>query len=461
MSITELTINKRSKPFAQGAMRVASYARTTASTNRLIVKSFKKDGKRLAHLVEDMRCQALCKAFALEFNALLGEQFSLDFIVTACLRSKRRGGLHEKHLSLERYIEGTYVKYNSNTNWVNKDLRSDPFNQAAQAFSHFTFERSQGRFLVCDLQGVGHLLTDPAIHTRDAERFKLSDTNLGEDGFKFFFSSHKCNDICSKLRLKSNRSMFVSGKFEYRDTWPLMDNVACCSNQLCGKILHLASSKKSDDFPDHHWCDECWPQLHSTIVSLLCVAPGPQHEFQASRFFYESQGRSLPRFCADHHREDTTLSRPEFNVASVISAQPRSMLRMSSEWRGEPTSVSRTRSELSEASYYTPSLSTYDDEPALFEPTFLPYRPFGPDSSAATRKRSEMKYKDPFASETSVASGRSGSKIKSSSKTKSTASKAESTSSKAKSTSSKAKSTSTKTRSISSKTSHSHLMKWP
>jgi hypothetical protein len=59
MSTTELTIHKRSWPFAQGAMRVASYARTAASTNRFVVKSFKLGGKRLAHLAEDMRCQAL------------------------------------------------------------------------------------------------------------------------------------------------------------------------------------------------------------------------------------------------------------------------------------------------------------------------------------------------------------------------------------------------------------------
>src|SRR5262249_54521529 len=88
MSITELTIHMRSRPFAQGAMRVASYARTTTSTNRFVVKSFKRGGKRLAHSAEDMRCQALCKAFALEFNALTREEHSIDFIVTTCLKAK-------------------------------------------------------------------------------------------------------------------------------------------------------------------------------------------------------------------------------------------------------------------------------------------------------------------------------------------------------------------------------------
>jgi hypothetical protein len=52
LSVSELTILKRSMPFAQGAMRIAFYARTVASDNRYVVKSFKRGGKRMAHLVE-------------------------------------------------------------------------------------------------------------------------------------------------------------------------------------------------------------------------------------------------------------------------------------------------------------------------------------------------------------------------------------------------------------------------
>lgn len=96
------------------------------------------------------------------------------------------------------------------------DAPDDPLNQAAQACSHFTFERSRGNFLVNDLQGVGNLLTDPAIQTRDKNKFKLHCTNLNEHGFKFFFTSHEYNRICRKLRLKSNREMLISGKYEFR-----------------------------------------------------------------------------------------------------------------------------------------------------------------------------------------------------------------------------------------------------
>lgn len=315
MSTTQLTIHKRSMPFAQGTMRVASYARIAASTSHFVVKSFKKGGKRLAHLAEDMRCQAMCKAFALEFNALSGEE--IDFIVTMCLKGKSEKASGDEYLSLEPFIEGDYVKYNSNSGYVNEDNPNDRFSRAAQAFSHFTFERSRGRFLVSDLQGVSHVLTDPAIHTHNPERFKLADTNLGQEGFKFFFATHECNDVCRKLGLKSNASMIMSGSYVFRKSWPSMDNTVCCSNKLCGKIVRLVSAKKSDRFPGHHWCEACWPQLRSSMVRWICVALGPHHEFTVSKFFHESQGRSTPRTCADHREEDGEKDVPMSGTAVV------------------------------------------------------------------------------------------------------------------------------------------------
>lgn len=310
LSVAQLTIHARSKPFAQGAVRVASYARTSASTSKFVVKSFKGGSKMLAHFAEDMRIQALCKAFALEFNGLLNIEPPIDFVVTTCLQRKAKVGPEGGCLSLEPYIEGEYIKYNNNSMYVKEDSpgNPDPFNQIAQAFSHFTFERSWGHFLVNDLQGVGHLLTDPSIQTRDAQRFKLSDTNLKEAGFKFFFVSHECNSYCHKLELKSKREMVISGAFEFRQWWPAIEPTVCCSNKLCRRIVKLTSTHESEAFPGHHWCDACWAQLQASMIRWICVAPGPNHEFPMSRFFYESQGQFPPRRCPDHVERDRTVS---------------------------------------------------------------------------------------------------------------------------------------------------------
>ncbi|KAJ4224224.1 hypothetical protein NW757_014354 [Fusarium falciforme] len=325
INATDLTVHKRGQPFAQGAMRVATYARSDASRNRLVVKSYKCQGKKLAHLIDDMRCQALCKAFALEFNAMLPEQYSLDFIVVTSLKPKsgtsKTGG---DCLSLEPLIEGEYVKYNSNAGWVNNDNPSDPVSMAAQAFSHFTFERSLGRFLVCDLQGVGRVLTDPGIHSRDEDRFQLLDTNLRDDGFLFFFSTHKCNSVCQQLGLKSNGGMFISRRFDFRKIWPDEVEVAnmmiCCSNKLCSKIVRMAKAKTSDEFPGYRWCDKCWCELHRWTKNV-CTAPGPPHQFKLSLFFYESQGQILPRLCPDHR--DGTAGTASSTVSAPDGSLPK------------------------------------------------------------------------------------------------------------------------------------------
>jgi hypothetical protein len=83
------------------------------------------------------------------------------------------------------------------------------------AFTHYAYHVSGGLILmVTNLQGVllkergaaerqGFLLTDPAIHCTDVERFRR--TNLGKYGFDFFFRSHSCNVVCRALGLPNRR----------------------------------------------------------------------------------------------------------------------------------------------------------------------------------------------------------------------------------------------------------------
>ena len=50
---------------------------------------------------------------------------------------------------MEHLIDGKYIKYNSNSGFVSEVNRLTP-----QAFSHFTFEHSNHRLIVVDIQGV-------------------------------------------------------------------------------------------------------------------------------------------------------------------------------------------------------------------------------------------------------------------------------------------------------------------
>ena len=79
------------------------------------------------------------------------------------------------YYAVERFINGKYVKYNSNSEFVNDGINEDGtalsndgagyLRSTPQAFSHFTYQESGKRCMVVDMQGVDDLLTDPQMHT--------------------------------------------------------------------------------------------------------------------------------------------------------------------------------------------------------------------------------------------------------------------------------------------------------
>jgi len=138
---------------------------------------------------------------------------------------------------VERELDGQFSKWNDNAGNVrgqtatqreaatgsmalieededeDEDEASGPIevSEVPQAFSHFSYEHSRGKQLVCDLQGVwnlddGYVLTDPVVHyvsSSGRNKHKNGATDKGIEGVKRFFSSHKCGPLCKKMGLPS------------------------------------------------------------------------------------------------------------------------------------------------------------------------------------------------------------------------------------------------------------------
>lgn len=98
-----------------------------------------------------------------------------------------------------------FEKFTSNNGWIadEDDVGSNVL--IMEAFTHYTYHRSGGQMIVCDLQGryrddayrcdrCRFELTDPAICSR---RRNYGVTDLGEKGIESFFANHYCNEYCN------------------------------------------------------------------------------------------------------------------------------------------------------------------------------------------------------------------------------------------------------------------------
>lgn len=91
---------------------------------------------------------------------------------------------------VEPFLGAAFTKFNSNSGWTNG-------HPLMQALSHFSYHQSEGKYLLCDLQGKAnedsYILTDPVVLSRTSE---FSSTDGGNRAMQQFFAHHKCGAFC-------------------------------------------------------------------------------------------------------------------------------------------------------------------------------------------------------------------------------------------------------------------------
>ncbi|XP_046513173.1 alpha-protein kinase 1 [Equus quagga] len=181
------------------------YLHQEETLGRYVGKEY-KDPKGLWHHFIDVERQMTAQHYVTEFNKRLYEQniptqiFYLPSTILLILEDKTIKGC----VSVEPYMLGEFVKLSNNTKVVKTEYKATEY---GLAYGHFSYEFSNHRDVVVDLQGwvTGNgkgliYLTDPQIHSVGQKDIT---TNFGKRGIFYFFNNQhvECNEICHRLSL--------------------------------------------------------------------------------------------------------------------------------------------------------------------------------------------------------------------------------------------------------------------
>jgi len=193
-------------------MRIASDAYELTQEDpdtRMIAKSFKRaQTHTIKSYLKEAQTQECAQICANAYNAARAKSTELPdevpiMFIPVCVISIVENNSSFKDstncLGLEAFIShGKYTKYTNNA----KFIADDPDLDGLTAFSHFSYEASDRKCIVCDLQGwKKSVLTDPQIHSA-GRHFASGD--MGKEGIKLVFQKQhpKCNNICKVLGMR-------------------------------------------------------------------------------------------------------------------------------------------------------------------------------------------------------------------------------------------------------------------
>ncbi|GAB1598861.1 hypothetical protein Ahia01_000163300, partial [Argonauta hians] len=172
---------------------------------RYVCKRYRKE-KDPKEYIDDVICQMEASLYVTYFNQAL-KSYQLDvriyYLPAAYMKLLGVNGQVECHVNIEPFVEGEFLKLTNNYDYCNPRECI-----TSTAFTHFTYSKSDGKFMVVDLQGwlptgVQNIiyLTDPQFHTASGDSSKY---DFGMEGFKVFFSKvhPECNRICQILKLQ-------------------------------------------------------------------------------------------------------------------------------------------------------------------------------------------------------------------------------------------------------------------
>ncbi|XP_052816499.1 alpha-protein kinase 1-like [Mya arenaria] len=173
---------------------------------KCVVKTVRAGSINRRYWLLESKTAKISRALAGYYNKIIppgGRQITFNYPIIAeidtvsdclcindILSKPKKKFAESEFVSIELYLKGKFEVFEYG--WVPE---SELF--VSEAFSHFSWCRSEGTLLISNLQGVktpfAYHFTGPTIHSEDSE---YGQSDQGINGIKEFFKLHQCNNVC-------------------------------------------------------------------------------------------------------------------------------------------------------------------------------------------------------------------------------------------------------------------------
>ena len=215
------------KEFSSGGFRNAYHTTFASNTaqgegRKWVVKLY--NGKAIAtitgtlnstvenHCRKQVQMHAVARHVTQRFKMNTPSDFGEYFEFNRCYYTTVNG----QPATIEEYVPGEFVKI-INNNGVIIPLADDESSvellHKAECLVHYTYQSSNKKFMLLDIQGMGYKLIDPEIATtevmdKDTNEVFFCCGNCSTVGIDAFLACHKCNKFCTMMGVPEN-TMYI------------------------------------------------------------------------------------------------------------------------------------------------------------------------------------------------------------------------------------------------------------
>ena len=217
-----VTFSVESGSFAEGGFRKAYKCESYDEKfpDMWVLKRYKEESvngmkelgiKEEEHARKQVQMHALAQNIASQMTKNIPEEFGETFTYDCMHFGKIKHDDETEHfVTIERYMEGEFTKY-INNNGDTTSTTEDTVTKKAEALVHYSYQVSQGEFLLVDIQGTGYQLYDPEVASKALtsnvsgdEQLNFCMGNMSTCAIHSFFENHICSIYCNMLGRKED-----------------------------------------------------------------------------------------------------------------------------------------------------------------------------------------------------------------------------------------------------------------